>query len=655
MKHLIHLDGIRGIAVLAVFVYHLGKVFLFDGILPGGFLGVDVFFVLSGWLMTANIQAGFAELGYRYPTKFLRKRFLRLYPALIVVITSTLALSHFYLAVDERRELFMSAASSLFIVPNIYFWTASTEYFGSNPSLLLHTWSLGVEEQFYLMILAVGVVAYGVGLGVRSLFVVLWGISLAYFLLGLNSEPEARFFLTHYRLWEPLTGSLAYLAMEPVKSLLKNQLLGKFFKGAAATSMLILCGAFLLIDASRSDHPSETTLLVVLSTSLLMVSAPASSAVLTMLSSKSLIFLGRISYALYLVHWPIFMFVALATAHSLPSGLQVALAAPVSLVAAWLLTERVENPIRFGMSAKGGTVFTGGLLAASCFGILLMWQSVEVVESSGSDLDSLLQKEFYRLSDLESPGTHIITGKTQPRCINRTPETACRFGLDAPRVVGIGDSFLGVLDHKLASGFGEDADYGYLSLSVEGCPFIFGAADMSHPKYRCSLINQLRKEYVLSLAQKRIFIVTAYERLFIGDSNYTKSEIWGFYMRFISWALSEGHQVIAVSSPPGGSDTLVSQWAKSVQEGYRPPFSVVYHPKRDSYATSRRRHAFLEAVEHPNYRYVDLADLFCKPDVDYRCLVISEQGPLYFAGPHLSAVGARMAVGAIEMAVRDLP
>lgn len=655
MKRVIHLDGIRGIAVLAVFVYHLGKVFLFDGVLPGGFLGVDVFFVLSGWLMTANIEAGFAELQYRYPIKFLRKRFLRLYPALIVVVTLTLALSHFCLAADERRDLFFSAASSLFIIPNIYFWTASTEYFGSNPSLLLHTWSLGVEEQFYLLILAVGVAAYKVGLGVRLLLVALWGISLAYFLLGLNSEPEARFFLTHYRLWEPLTGSMAYLAMEPVKSLLKNQSLRQVFMGAATISMFILCGAFLLVDASRSDHPSETTLLVVFSTSLLMVSASASSAVLNILSGKFLIFLGRISYALYLVHWPIFMFMALAAGHLLSSGLQVALAAPVSLVAAWLLTDKVENPIRFAMSAKGGTIVTGGLLAASCLGIMLMWQSARVVDSSGFNPDSLLQKEFYRLSDVENPGAHIITGEIQSRCINRTPATACRFGLDAPRVVGIGDSFLGSLDHKLASTFGDDADYGYLSMSVEACPFIFGAADISHPKHRCSLINELRREYVLSLPQGRIFVVTAYERLFLKDRNYKKSEIWEFYLEFITWALSSGHSVIAVSSPPGGSDFLVSQWAKSVEDGSRPPFSAVYHTKKNQYATSRKRHSLLESIQHPNYRYVDLADLLCKPDLDYQCLVISEQGPLYFAGPHLSTVGARMAVAAIEMAVRDLP
>ena len=81
-------------------------------------------------------------------------------------------------------------------------------------------------------------------------------------------------------------------------------------------------------------------------------------------------------------------------------------------------------------------------------------------------------------------------------------------------------------------------------------------------------------------------MVSAYERLFIKDKHYEKDHIWGFYLDFINWALIEGHSVIAVSSPPGGSDSMVSRWAKSVEDGSLPPFTVEYHPN-DLYATSK--------------------------------------------------------------------
>lgn len=300
------IDGLRAIAVLAVVLYHAGLG------CPGGYVGVDVFFVISGFLITSLILRDL-HTGRFNLIEFWERRIRRIFPAMAVCIGATLIAGWFLLLPDDLEKLGASAFAQCLSISNIYFWR-TTNYFGGEnlERPLLHTWSLSVEEQFYLFLPVGLLLISAISLFQRrySLVAILLLIALVSLLLsvwGVRNQPYATFFLLPTRMWELLCGAI--LAALP--SIRMTRPVREFASWAGLAG--ITAAVFLYHEST--PFPGIAALLPCLGCTLLIgANIPigekehCQSSVATLLSLPPLRFIGLISYSFYLWHWPILSF-----------------------------------------------------------------------------------------------------------------------------------------------------------------------------------------------------------------------------------------------------------------------------------------------------------------------------------------------------------
>lgn len=329
------IDGLRAIAVVPVVLYHAGVPWM-----PGGFVGVDVFFVISGYLITRLILAERAA-GTFSLWQFYERRARRILPALVVVLAASLPLAWALMMPRELWAFGESVLAALAFVANIHFWTESG-YFAPKAGLVpqLHTWSLAVEEQFYLLYPAligllwhVGRVHLAICIGALCL------VSMSFVLWIQPDDPDAAFYLLPGRVWELGAGALAALALAQWPEL------GRVRGGTwmALAGLAAIAGAVLLLHAA-SGVPGPAALLPVGGT-LLVILFAGSGPARALLASRPMIAIGLISYSAYLWHHPILAF---ARFHWLGEPPLWAVAAAV-LLTFWLAALTwavVEQPFR---------------------------------------------------------------------------------------------------------------------------------------------------------------------------------------------------------------------------------------------------------------------------------------------------------------------
>jgi len=287
------INGLRAWAVIAVLLFHFSLIGL-----PGGFAGVDIFFVISGYLMTAIIVGGY-EKGNFSIWKFYMSRARRILPALMLVITALLVLGWFFLPTVEFQELGKQSAYSLAFLSNIGYWKSSG-YFDSaaHEKWLLHTWSLAVEAQFYLLypIFIALVWRFWKTLKALTIAVLLMFLaSLALNLLLSQWEPSAAFYLLPTRGWELAAGALVYLVAKQY-TLPKKPLNSLYWIG-----WLMILASFFFIDKTLS-WPSYWAILPVLGTSLVILTNKQGCRFTNNIIAQ---WLGDRSYSIYLWHWPL--------------------------------------------------------------------------------------------------------------------------------------------------------------------------------------------------------------------------------------------------------------------------------------------------------------------------------------------------------------
>lgn len=291
------IDGLRAIAVLAVVFYHLDL-----GPIRGGFVGVDVFFVISGFLITAIIQREIHQGRFSY-SNFYQRRIRRLFPALFVVLAATIAAGATILLPSDLVTLGRSTAATVFFASNVYFWRHSGYFDGAaelNP--LLHTWSLAVEEQFYigLPILLLILNRYAR----RLVGAVVISVGIVSFVLCVALQPyrpSATFYLAPLRAWELMTGAVFALGLVPQLSLRwQREIL-------SAAGLALLVYSILATEAGAS-FPGWAAALPVLGTAALIHSGVGDSIVRRVLSWRPIVYVGLVSYSLYLWHWPLLVY-----------------------------------------------------------------------------------------------------------------------------------------------------------------------------------------------------------------------------------------------------------------------------------------------------------------------------------------------------------
>jgi peptidoglycan/LPS O-acetylase OafA/YrhL len=316
-----HVDGLRAVAVLSVVLYH----FDIQG-LNGGFVGVDVFFVISGFLVSKYVLKDLREGKFSF-RRFYIRRCYRLLPAHLTVLVGTAICSFLMASADIAIENARSSMFSLVAASNFYFWQNS-DYFaaGSVSRPLLHTWSLSVEEQFYLMWPALLVAMYKTRHRFGSLqcqLFVLVGTSCAASFTVPPSETMARFFFMPFRVYEFAVGALClYLEVWCNKMYVVDC--------CSITGAVLL--AWSLINIHAEGFPN-ISLFACLAGSALLLSTPASMLNRTIMSCRMLAYIGDTSYSLYLVHWPVRVFAGLAFLGGEQSG-----RLPISLKLFMLIT-----------------------------------------------------------------------------------------------------------------------------------------------------------------------------------------------------------------------------------------------------------------------------------------------------------------------------
>jgi peptidoglycan/LPS O-acetylase OafA/YrhL len=328
------IDGLRALAIAPVVIYHAGL-----PLFSGGFVGVDVFFVISGFLITSLITKEMDDDRFSL-LNFYERRIRRLFPALFLVIAATLLCGWAIYSPLLFKGLSHSAIWTSFFSSNFFFWNESDYFSGASATKpLLHTWSLAVEEQFYvlfpLMLLALRRLRH------RNLLMVLAVLVIASFIgsvWAVARAPSFAFYLLPTRFWELLLGAMLAIAA-PAAPMAKWQRTTLTAVGLLA----ILLPA--MIYTSETDFPGLATLPPCLGTLALIYAGSADSDGWHPLRSRVAVFIGLISYPLYLWHWPLLVFWAYWTGSPL-SALQAVVVIGLSCVLAWLTFRFVERPFR---------------------------------------------------------------------------------------------------------------------------------------------------------------------------------------------------------------------------------------------------------------------------------------------------------------------
>lgn len=395
------IDGLRALAVLAVIGFHA-----FPGIVPGGFVGVDVFFVISGYLITGIIHSGL-ERNRFYLAGFYRRRIRRIFPALLVVLAASLLLGRHLLLDGEFRQLGKHVLGGAGFSSNFVLWGESG-YFDTNNDLkpLLHLWSLGIEEQFYILWPLLLILAHRWSGNERLLVVLIVAGSFALNLYLSNTSATAAFYSPLARAWElGLGGLLALSSALPAKA-------GRW--GAEMSALrarlrpgrMSWLGLFLIIAATFGlnrylPYPGVYALLPTLGATLLIAAGPTTWFNARVLAHPALVGIGLISYPLYLWHWPLFAFERIVYSNQVPvTAILAALAGAFVLACATYYL--IEIPARRKGLVNAWALALGmaatGVAGIGCFaGIIPPWSASFGLEKIvAAEADPMFPGDFLR-------------------------------------------------------------------------------------------------------------------------------------------------------------------------------------------------------------------------------------------------------------------
>lgn len=641
------IDGLRAVAVLPVVFYHAG----FSGP-SGGFIGVDVFFVLSGFLITSIVAREITE-GQFSLISFYERRARRILPALTVVIFASLVIGWFVMLPTEMKSLGQSAFATAFFLSNVYF-TLTLDYFAQAAEFapLLHTWSLAVEEQFYLFFPPLLMLLFWWRWW-RPLWIVA-GLSLLSFTAAemiLSSRPDWVFYLIPFRAWELGAGAMLALAsLRPPQRRVVREVL-------AATGFFAILIPVFVFDSSM-PFPAMAAVPPVFGAALLIwIGAHGGGSIVSaLLSGRTLVWIGLISYSLYLWHWPILAFlrIVLDTA-VLPMPIATT-AVAVSIALAWLSYRFVERPFRMHPSR--------GLGRNSIFAVSAL--SLAVVTGAGWILH--VSDGFpARLPAAVTAMAAFASDQNARReeCFKRAPsEGLCAIGSPPGEDEDVdflfwgdshADAFMPGMDRaaKLVDRSGVFAGY-------SGCPPILGIQRISTGP-ACSMFNESvwyslegRTDIPLVILGARWSISVEGTRYrseagndvrleWIGGSEAHSGDfdnasiVEAGLNATVARILATERNVILLGPVPEIGRNVPNASARQVLLGWSHPASVT---RQEFEARAGRTERILMRVAdaHEGVRYVSLSDLFCDA---HRCRTTSAEGqPLYVDDDHISQTAA---------------
>lgn len=368
------IDGLRAIAVLCVIGFHA-----FPERMPGGFIGVDIFFVISGFLISAIIFDGLQRGRFSFG-EFYGRRIRRIFPALLLVLAATFAFGWPELLAAEYKQLGRHIAGGAAFISNFLLWNEAG-YFdaAAETKPLLHLWSLAIEEQFYLCWPLILWLAWKMRWNFFKVSLVVALISFVFNIDSANSNVVAAFYSPQSRFWELMAGALlAYGALhgESLSQLVPRMLqpwTRKFVHESScdfrAWCGVLLIAAALLIISKDVRFPGWWALLPVGGATLIISAGAQAWPNRVLLANRALAGIGLISYPLYLWHWPLLAYARILAGETPSAGVRVG-AVVLAAALAWLTYELVEKPIRAGAYRAGKTVaLVASLLVVGSIGL----------------------------------------------------------------------------------------------------------------------------------------------------------------------------------------------------------------------------------------------------------------------------------------------
>ncbi|MFP0194403.1 acyltransferase family protein [Pseudomonas sp. PHC1] len=635
------IDGLRAVAVIAVVLFHFGV----PGF-TGGFVGVDVFFVISGYLITSIIwnqrQAGRFSF-----VEFWSRRARRILPALFAMIIAVLAVGWFLMAPKDYEELGRSVRYQVLFVSNILFMRQDG-YFdvASDLKPLLHTWSLAVEEQFYIVFpLLLTLMSSRLKHWRLALFGVLL-VSFGLSVWAVHHHPEKAFFLLPMRAWELLAGAMLAIAPKHAWRL----------KPMAAQWLSLLGMGLILLAVfgfdKRTPFPGAAALLPVLGVVLLILAnGHRRTWVGQFLSSRVMVGFGLISYSWYLWHWPVFVFSSYASIEE-PSAFDSAGLILLTLVLGYLSWKFVETPFRERRLLAGRRQ----ILIAGAFGVLIIGLAGQTLRWT----DGLP----WRLSD---QALQYAKGREwRPElmaCLadDKTPDDKlfCHYGLQsrASRALVWGDSHA----TALIPVFDEGAKAHDVSVILASSPGCIPVEGLEHDA-RCARFNQRVVQAIKPQTVSDVVLVARWSLYLYGDAKGDLGHVLrtpdGHYDRSVAeQRLADGLRARVAQLRAGGHRVWL---VKEVPlQAFSPPYrltrlamldrsvggvglNVAEHHKRQAFIS----HLFADLAKDPAVRVVDPAPKLC----DESGLCRAELGgySLYTDDNHLSEVGARFVAPILE-------
>jgi peptidoglycan/LPS O-acetylase OafA/YrhL len=678
------LQGLRAIAVLLVLVYHSGV-----ALLPGGYVGVDVFFVISGFLITGHLAAALAERRRIDLPDFFARRARRILPAALAVAAGTVAVGLWLVPPLEQPRLLGDAVAAVLFVPNVRFAADGADYLAEDdPSAFQHYWSLGVEEQFYLawpLALAIAFLLLGFarrrgwlrGIAARTdaarassvvtaVALLVIAISLPWGFAQSEAAPSWGFFGLPSRAWEFAVGGLlaallrrrpAWIAGGPaamvgwagIASIMASALAftgDLAYPGLWAT--IPVAGAALAIAGGDADHALSPR---------------------SLLGSRPMVFVGAISYSLYLVHWPLQALPqsTLVTGGDVPVPVRLALAA-AAVPLAWFVHRTVEVPFRRPrrrLAPQPARVIGAALAASAALAVVFstigqLAPAVGGVEPSGavaaareeprparsptatgpvpSDLVPTLAAAAHDLPSILETGCELGRVGTDP--------TGCAFGSSGPSVATFGDSHTA---HWVPA-FEELAERGLIRLSnhsKSSCPSVdipatFRGSD-DYPecdRWRSEVLELLRAD------PPDVVVLANYAGNEFAVPDGEVAERWRKGLAQTIRLLPEESIVVVIAETP--------------DLGFNPATCLSVHrddlspcsPSRPEALARKVRAAEFAATATTGARLVDLSDWFCDASA---CPPVSGNVLLYRDSHHVTATFARAMADVIGAELGVLP
>jgi len=452
LKYRKEIDGLRAIAVIPVILFHAG-IFGFSG----GYIGVDIFFVISGYLITTIILDELAQNTFSIKN-FYERRAKRILPALSAVLVVTTILAYVLMPANLLKSYANSLMSVVTFTSNFHFFTTSG-YFStvSDQKPLLHTWSLAVEEQFYLFFpIMLGYLWIKGKKYITKVIIILSVISLLLAqILAVNSFADANFYLIFSRAWELFAGAL--IALTSIQS---TQLKNWQRETLGSIGLLLIAYSIFVFD-DNTLFPSFYTLIPIIGTVLIIAFSTADTLVGKFLANRLFVGIGLISYSLYLWHQPFFAFLRLKSIGEPEQQLFIA-AIALTFVFAWLSYQYVEKPFRRKPTSDAQPRFT-----------ILQYASMSIVFFIVIGLIGVSKRGFQaRFADSGYVESIKFSPKRKACHYNKRheelPEDSCRYFGENVTWATLGDSHTVEPAYALAKAL-EPKDIGLLHLSYTGC------------------------------------------------------------------------------------------------------------------------------------------------------------------------------------------